>query len=777
MTFRRRAPVVAAAVLAACAVALGSPGDPDASFDGDGRRVINVSGAGADALREVLVQPDGRIVLAGDFDDPSVFLAIRLRADGAPDTSFAGDSSTFVDPPGADDTLTAAALQPDGKLLLAGRSGPYLVVARLDADGTPDDGFGNQGFFAILPTGSAGVTAIAPAPGGRILVAAFDTPPASVSKPFVFALTPGGRLDDGFGAQGVAAIPLARSGTPSGLALRPDGSIVAGGLIYDGMGRAVWLARLGPDGSLPDGFGTGGVRTIQPAGGVEATGRLAVQPDGRTVIAVTAGGEDDWSVLRVGVDGADDQGFGDGGRATVDLGATDERATALAVQADGKIVVVGGTEDAVGADRAGVARLQPGGAPDTTFSGDGRTTIDLTGAGGGQIATAVALAPDGGIVVGGLAGDDLFVARLEGDPVAAGGGPAPTPGVPAVAPGPGGVARAAPRCDGRRATIVGTPGRDVLRGTPRADVIAALGGADVVRGLGGADVICGGGRRPPRGRARGRPPAGPGRRRPPAGRRGGGPPDRRRGSRPLRRWRRAGRDGVRPGGAGGRRRLGPAEVRRPALAEGPQALPQVLRAEGPRPPPVRGRVDRVLRRAVLDGPHDRPRPGHGERGGPGHVGRGAAGGLPEPVLVDHLVDQPDAQGLVGIHRRTGQEQAPGPRRPHRRHEPPQPVGGVDHPEARRGHAEPRPPAGDAPVARDRELERPAERRPVEHADHGHGRRRDRAGRPAQPALALLHERGQLVGRAVAQVQAGGEVAVAGAGQQHDGRRGRPGALQ
>ena len=100
--------------------------------------------------------------------------------------------------------------------------------------------------------------------------------------------------------------------------------------------------------------------------------------------------------------------------------------------------------------------------------------------GGGDFARAVALQPDGGIVVvgysvtGGKA--DIAVARLLGDPRPGASG--------AGGPGGGGTGGTTgpPRCGGRRATVVGTAGRDVLRGTKRANVIAALGGNDVVRG-------------------------------------------------------------------------------------------------------------------------------------------------------------------------------------------------------------------------------------------------------------------------------------------------------
>ena len=154
-----------------------------------------------------------------------------------------------------------------------------------------------------------------------------------------------------------------------------------------------------------------------------------------------------------------------------------------------------------------------------------------------------------------------------------------------------------------------------------------------------------------------------------------------------------------------------------------QALAEVVRPERPRPPPVGGLVDQ--RRA------GRPPPARARSRGCRRP-RAAPPAPPPPPRARAASQRassgttsstrPIAERLVGVDRRAGQEQAAGPRRAHRRHEPAQAVGGVDHPEPRGGHPEAGAAAGDAPVAGDGELERPAEGRPVQHADH-----RDRAG--------------------------------------------------
>ncbi|MEN9678359.1 MAG: hypothetical protein RIS76_4255 [Verrucomicrobiota bacterium] len=126
---------------------------------------------------------------------------------------------------------------------------------------------------------------------------------------------------------------------------------------------------------------------------------VAVLPDGRIVAAGFAASgvfNVDFLVVCRLASGAPDLSFGKGGYATVDFGGTDE-AYAVAVQSDGKIVVAGTT----GLDFA-LVRLTASGALDTTFSGDGKATLNFDG--GTDIAYGVALTADGRIVVAGSAG-------------------------------------------------------------------------------------------------------------------------------------------------------------------------------------------------------------------------------------------------------------------------------------------------------------------------------------------------------------------------------------
>ena len=252
------------------------------------------------------------------------------------------------------------------------------------------------------------------------------------------------------------------------------------------------VVRLNPNGSPDASFAGDGSRTIDN-GATEDASAVLVQPDGKIVLAGSVG--EDMAVTRLNADGSSDSGFGGDGRMDVDFSGTD-RIFAAVLQANGKILVAGafGYNPINGASEgAAIARLQPGGALDTTFSGDGKRTIQI---GTGATAQALALQDNGRIVVSGEAWEDAnvkaFVARLDGESAASGGGPADGPGGGAGGGGGGGDGVRVPRCNGKRATIVGSSRSDRLKGTRRADVIVALGGNDKIAAGRGNDLICAG---------------------------------------------------------------------------------------------------------------------------------------------------------------------------------------------------------------------------------------------------------------------------------------------
>ena len=467
------------------AVAAASPGgDPDPTFDGDGELVVSFGGT--DHAQAVLVQPDGKLVVAGYGGPDQDFAVARLNRDGSLDDSFGAEGRAYADF-GGDDKAFAAALQPDGRIVVAGHRRTSQVkevaVARFDRDGSLDESFapgGADGDGRKVLTNHpehSDVEAVLVQPDGRIVLAGTG----SGGQDTDFALTRLYRHGEVDGTTFERA-DFGGDDLAHAAALQPDGKIVvAGDAAPEGGNFAV--ARYEPDGSLDKTFGGSGKRAFGSLD-YDSAREVLVQPDGRIVVAGAGGAGYDFLVARLNPDATPDGTFGTGGTSTIQF---DDSSIALsaALQPDGKIVVAGGVVAGGGADVA-VARIQPGGMPDNSFGSGGRTTVPV---GTASLAFAVALQADAGIVAAGLTltNENFAVVRLLPDPpLAAGGDPGAGPGGgPAVTPG-------VPRCAGKRATIVGTARRDRLRGTRRADVIVARAGNDVIRGLGGNDRVCAG---------------------------------------------------------------------------------------------------------------------------------------------------------------------------------------------------------------------------------------------------------------------------------------------
>jgi uncharacterized delta-60 repeat protein len=507
----RFAPVLAALAAALqlwVAPAAAAPGELDTGFGNGGKIAVTLGQSGA--YNDVALQPDGKIVLVGYdvvSDNNSDFAVTRLNPNGSVDTGFGSGGTTLIgfvnpnDQSAMNDTATSVALRPDGKILIAGGSTTsdgftIAALARLNPDGSPDASFGSS--VARQPPGRTFLNApgllsdIALDAQGRIVLAGTSSPiPGGNSSTRAFVLRADAdavAADTTFGSRGIAVIPF--GGDQDGLtsmALQPDGKIVAVGFTDSSAAIARLLTTGAPDRS----FATVGNRAfVYASGGIARD--VVVEPDGDIDVAGKSRNLPGFNVTRLSSAGEFVNTLNGQNTAGFTFGADDDADYAIALQANGKILLAGtsGRSFAVG-------RLQPGGVADSTFGPGGMRTVPF----GGQraIAFAMVLQPDGKVVLAGQAGSGGGVARLQGDSSAAGGGPGGS-----GAPGGGGgggsspgsrtpsALKKVPRCGGKPATIVGTDGKDKLKGTRRADVIVGLGGDDTISGGGGNDVICGG---------------------------------------------------------------------------------------------------------------------------------------------------------------------------------------------------------------------------------------------------------------------------------------------
>jgi uncharacterized delta-60 repeat protein len=380
---------------------MASPGDLDTTFGSGGRKTVNFGGV--DAARAVVVQPNGRVVVAGGGGPASSFCVVRLRAaNGTLDPTFGSGGKKVIDFGGEDEGAHAVALQPDGKILLAGDTHLKPAVVRLRVNGTLDPSFENDGKKAFSWGAIGRITAVVVAPNGKILLGGFSGPEGGDIK--VARLNANGLLDKTFGTGGIAAVDFGGTEFGEAMARQADGRILVAGRADAG---GAIVARLRATGALDPDFGAGG-RVTLPGGG--SANAVLVQPDRRIVVAGNASGSGAMTVTRLMPGGSLDTGFGTNGTTAIDFGALADLAGGAVLQPDGRIVVAGYTQ---ATEDVAVARLTSGGALDPSFGAGGKATVDF---GVATFGNAVALAPNGRIVVAGQksGADDFAVARLRG---------------------------------------------------------------------------------------------------------------------------------------------------------------------------------------------------------------------------------------------------------------------------------------------------------------------------------------------------------------------------
>jgi uncharacterized delta-60 repeat protein len=408
-------------------------GELDASFAEDGIRVLD--NVGVEAAYDAVIQPDGKIVVAGFSPGAGAdFSVARLHADGRLDTGFDDDGVAFVDFGGYDQAF-AAALQGDGRIVVAGSTtagGGNGAVARLRPNGMLDTSFGagdtdGDGKRTIEYFGALGADSshdVVVQPDGRIVVAGQGGPSTALA---VTRLQPNGTDDISFDGDGIAGADAGGAESGRAVALQGDGRIVVAGVTT--VSEDILVARFNPAGpadmTRDASFGPLGLGwTTFGFGGYDRATEVLVQGDGRLVVTGSGGTSTALAAVRLNPGGRDfDTSFDGDGTAVAEFGGT-ETGNAGLLQPDGKIVVVGSTT--LSYDIA-VARFKAAGRPeatlDTSFGGGGMTMIN---AGGYDVGWGAALQADGKIVIAGETDRGAVVARLHGDAVPGpGGGPAP----------------------------------------------------------------------------------------------------------------------------------------------------------------------------------------------------------------------------------------------------------------------------------------------------------------------------------------------------------------
>ncbi|QDU18781.1 tandem-95 repeat protein [Urbifossiella limnaea] len=274
-------------------------GTTDTTFGSSGYVQLNPVGA-SDQVEAVLVQPDGMVVVAGSGVTTGTttgeMVVVRLRANGTLDATGFGTGGvvrlTFGS--GVAAGVLDAALQADGKVVLSGFIGTDFAVVRLNADGSPDATFGTGGVVRTAALSAAGAKAhgVAVAPDGKIVAVGVDGEGTASSVLVVARYSAAGVPDGSFGNSGVSTVASSgydQRGTD--VAVRADGKVLVGVRLRNTSNGTYDYAvmRFNADGSPDNGFGTGGAYVEPTASAVGGPARLVHQADGRVLLAGTAG--------------------------------------------------------------------------------------------------------------------------------------------------------------------------------------------------------------------------------------------------------------------------------------------------------------------------------------------------------------------------------------------------------------------------------------------------------------------------------------------------------
>ena len=389
-------------------------GSLDPTFNSVGY-VRTAIGNSVDVGSKVMVQSDGKILVAGisHMGNYNGFALVRYNTNGSIDNTFNGNGkvSIHAGDNNYDDNLTSAALQSDGKIVLAGYSNTgtlkKVTLVRFNSNGTIDTSFDGDG---IVKTSVGNfdnyATSIKILSSGKILVAGYYLDDFGADLFCLLKYNSNGSLDNTFDADGkVSTQILYTENRANDLAVQGDGKIIVAGQLLNNSNfdHDIAIVRYNSNGSLDSSFDGDGKVITDIAGNGEWVYSAGIQSDGKILVGgKTYNGSDyDILIVRYNVDGSLDNTFNGNGIVVEDIDNSDNMAYSLSIQSDQKIIISGVTGYSPSNTETDfvVLRYNADGSIDGSFGNSGIVQTNL----GGSMDAAVscAIQNDGKILVAG----------------------------------------------------------------------------------------------------------------------------------------------------------------------------------------------------------------------------------------------------------------------------------------------------------------------------------------------------------------------------------------
>ena len=330
-----------------------SDGSLDTSFGVDGK-VLTDFGNSNNLAHAISLQVDGRIIVAGRAYTSGVsnFAVARYDVNGNLDPSFGIQGKTTIIFKGKNNKALFSwvrdiAIQFDGRIVLAGEADAKLGLARLNPDGALDPDFGINGKTIVSlsgGTGGSGAYTVAMQTVGaeeRIVAAGYAATRRGVIDFALARFKASGTLDNSFDGDGKVITDFA------------GGEDIINDIVIDASNRIVAagrcplkfaLARYNSDGTLDTTLDGDGKVATDVSAFADQGNSVTIQPDGKIVVAGVAGiSNGNFALVRYNADGSLDSSFGNNGTLTTDFSGNHDVAVALVMQPDNKIVLAGTT--------------------------------------------------------------------------------------------------------------------------------------------------------------------------------------------------------------------------------------------------------------------------------------------------------------------------------------------------------------------------------------------------------------------------------------------------